>query len=87
MLDTEGSGTSAMTRSLRTPQPVVETWQSERGVESLFCSLVKATTGESSRKLWAAAKQSSSRRFHALFDRVYRGDVLWEGWEHVRANT
>jgi len=37
-------------------------------------------------KLWAAAKQSSDRRFHALFDRVHRGDVLWEAWERVRAN-
>ena len=38
------------------------------------------------RALWAAAKQSSGRRFHALFDRVHRGDVLWEAWERVRAN-
>jgi RNA-directed DNA polymerase len=37
-------------------------------------------------KLWAAAKQSSGRRFHALYDRVYRGDVLWEAWERVRSN-
>ncbi len=38
------------------------------------------------RKLWAAAKQSEERRFHALFDRVYRGDVLAEAWRRVRAN-
>lgn len=38
------------------------------------------------RKLWAAAKQSSGRRFHALFDRIYRRDVLVEAWERVRAN-
>ena len=37
-------------------------------------------------RLWAAAKQSEGRRFHALFDRVYRSDVLWEAWERVRAN-
>ena len=37
-------------------------------------------------KLWAAAKQSAGRRFHALYDRIYRGDVLWEAWERVRAN-
>jgi RNA-directed DNA polymerase len=38
------------------------------------------------RTLWAAAKQSSGRRFHALYDRVHRGDVLWEAWERVRRN-
>lgn len=38
------------------------------------------------RKLWAAAKQSEDRRFHALYDRIYRGDVLWEAWERVRVN-
>ncbi len=41
---------------------------------------------ELQRGLWAAAKQSSGRRFHALYDRVYRGDVLWEAWERVRKN-
>ncbi len=38
------------------------------------------------RRLWAAAKQSEGRRFHALYDRVYRSDVLWEAWRRVRAN-
>jgi len=38
------------------------------------------------RKLWAAAKQSPERRFHALADRVYRDDVLVEAWRRVRAN-
>lgn len=37
-------------------------------------------------RLWAAAKQSSGRRFHALYDRIYRSDVLWVAWERVRAN-
>lgn len=37
-------------------------------------------------KLWAAAKQSPGRRFHALYDRIYRSDVLWEAWRRVRAN-
>jgi RNA-directed DNA polymerase len=41
---------------------------------------------ELQRKLWAAAKQSEGRRFHALYDRIHRGDVLWEAWERVRAN-
>ena len=37
-------------------------------------------------RLWAAAKQSPGRRFHALYDRIHRSDVLWEAWERVRAN-
>jgi RNA-directed DNA polymerase len=38
------------------------------------------------RKLWAAAKQSPERRFHALYDRIWRGDVLRAAWERVRAD-
>jgi RNA-directed DNA polymerase len=38
------------------------------------------------RRLWAAARQSSERRFHALYDRVCRGDVLWEVWRRVLRN-
>lgn len=41
---------------------------------------------ELQRKLWTAAKQSSGRRFHALYDRIYRGDVLWEAWRRVLTN-
>ena len=37
-------------------------------------------------RLWAAAKQSKGRAFHALYDRIYRDDILWEAWERVRAN-
>ena len=36
------------------------------------------------RKLWKAAKQHPGRRFHALYDRIHRSDVLWEAWECVR---
>ena len=41
---------------------------------------------ELQRKLWVCAKQSKTRRFHALYDRIYRGDVLWEAWRRVRSN-
>jgi RNA-directed DNA polymerase len=38
------------------------------------------------RRLGAAAKQSPERGFHALYDRIHRGDVLGEAWERVRRN-
>ncbi len=38
------------------------------------------------RRLYVAAKRSPGRRFHALFDRIYRSDVLWEAWRRVRRN-
>jgi len=37
-------------------------------------------------KLYSAAKRSPDRRFHALFDRVHRMDVLRRAWLEVRAN-
>ena len=41
---------------------------------------------ELQRKLWVCAKQSKTRRFHALYDRIYRSDVLREAWRRVRSN-
>ena len=38
------------------------------------------------RRLWVAAKRSPGRRFHALYDRIHRRDVLWEAWRRTRAN-
>jgi len=38
------------------------------------------------RRLWSAAKRQPGRRFHALYDRIYRRDVLWEAWRRVRRN-
>ena len=36
------------------------------------------------RKLYVAAKQQPGRRFHALYDRIHRSDVLRKAWECVR---
>ncbi|WP_262490808.1 group II intron reverse transcriptase/maturase [Mycobacterium simiae] len=52
--------------------------------EPLVMSPVKVQ--QLQRVLWAAAKQSEGRPFHAVYDRIYRGDVLWEAWERVRKN-
>jgi len=38
------------------------------------------------RRLWVAAKRSPGRRFHALYDRIARGDVLAEAWKRVKRN-
>ena len=46
----------------------------------------KEKVRELQRKLYVCAKQSKTRRFHALYDRIYRSDVLWEAWSRVRRN-
>ncbi|HEU4798538.1 MAG TPA: group II intron reverse transcriptase/maturase [bacterium] len=38
------------------------------------------------RRLWSVAKRQPERRFHALYDRVCRGDVLREAWGRVKRN-
>jgi len=37
-------------------------------------------------KLYQAAKQSPARRFHALYDKIYRDDILHRAWDQVRQN-
>ena len=46
----------------------------------------KGKVRELQRKLYLAAKLNSKRRFHALYDKVYRKDVLLEAWKRVKAN-
>ncbi len=38
------------------------------------------------RVLYRCAKQDKDRRFHALYDKVARSDVMWKAWGEVRAN-
>lgn len=38
------------------------------------------------RKLYLAAKGNSKRKFHALYDKVYREDILAEAWKRVKTN-
>lgn len=39
------------------------------------------------RKLYLAAKVNKKRRFHALYDKLYREDVLLKAWNQVKANA
>jgi len=41
---------------------------------------------ELQRRLFIAAKRNRERRFHALYDRIWRSDVLLEAWNRVRRN-
>ena len=41
---------------------------------------------ELQRRLCAAAKRAPGRRFHALYDHMWRSDVLREAWKRVRRN-
>ena len=37
-------------------------------------------------KLYLAAKKSKTRRFHALYDKVYRIDMLENAWKQIKTN-
>lgn len=41
---------------------------------------------ELQRKLYRTAKRNRNRRFHALYDRLFRPDILIQAWEEVRRN-
>src|SRR6266536_4564285 len=47
----------------------------------------RGKTRELQRALYRAAKASSTRRFHALYDKVYREDILARAWREVQANA
>ena len=46
----------------------------------------KVKARELQRTLYLAAKANANRRFHALYDKIYRTDILWEAWRRVKAN-
>lgn len=43
-------------------------------------------TRQLQRALYRAAKQSTTRKFHALYDKVYRWDILERAWQQVKTN-
>ncbi|WP_340021349.1 group II intron reverse transcriptase/maturase [Paenibacillus sp. FSL K6-1096] len=46
----------------------------------------KEKVQELQEKLGHAAKENNKRKFHALYDKIYRWDVLGEAWKRVKAN-
>ena len=44
------------------------------------------TVRQLQRTLYAKAKQAKEATFYALYDKVWREDVLWEAWQQVQAN-
>ena len=44
------------------------------------------SVSELQQSLRSVAKADRARRFHSLYDKLYREDVLREAWHHVRAN-
>ena len=48
--------------------------------------MTKDKVRELQRRLWSVAKQQPKRRFHALYDRICRTDILQMAWERTKAN-
>jgi group II intron reverse transcriptase/maturase len=46
----------------------------------------KAKAQQLQNVLYLAAKGNPRRRFHALYDKMHRRDILWEAWKRVKAN-
>lgn len=44
----------------------------------------KVKAQQLSKTLYLCVKESPSRRFHALYDKIYRPDILWEAWQRVK---
>ncbi len=37
-------------------------------------------------RLYLTAKTNKKRRFHAIYDKIYRKDILEEAWKRVKTN-
>src|SRR5438270_12152054 len=53
----------------------------------IMANRTRDKTRELQRALYRAAKASPTRRFHALYDKVARKDILWRAWREVKANA
>lgn len=75
--------------------PLLRRCTSEEGVELVSAlrarSIRQADGLDASRALqrvlYRSAKHDRGRRFHAVYDKVARSDILWRAWGDVRANA
>ena len=44
------------------------------------------TVRQLQRTLYRKAKQEKGAKFYSLYDKLWREDVLWEAWRHVKSN-
>ncbi len=70
----------------RVPASVAPSSKDERGHGAKAPNHPKEKARQLQRRLYVAAKQCRTRRFHALYDRIFRRDVLEEAWNRVRSH-
>ncbi|MHB8288436.1 MAG: hypothetical protein ACYDEY_04220 [Acidimicrobiales bacterium] len=74
----------------RLDQPNAPRGQKDRST-ALSARSIRATEGVDAfqalqRVLYRSAKQDPKRRFHALYDKLTRRDVMWRAWVSVATN-
>ena len=56
-------------------------------MNALKANSTRIKVRELQRKLYLASKANTNRRFHAVYDKVYRMDILKEAWKRVKENN
>ena len=81
----EGRAAASSVRSVvgRGPVSAVSASPAAKGSPAVSGDPVRALQ----HALYRAAKADPGRRFHALFDKVFRRDILWRAWVMVRQNN